>query len=110
MSLELNVTEIIFPISNCLIFVQIERGDEVGSIITRTLDLLTIVIPPALPAAMTIGIVFAQKRLRRQNVFCISPRSINLCGAINVFCFDKTGTLTEDGLDLYGMVPALKQR
>ena len=55
----------------------------------RTLDLITIVIPPALPAAMTVGIVFAQNRLKRQKVFCISPRSINLCGALNVFCFDK---------------------
>ena len=77
-----------------------------SSIIIRTLDLVTIVIPPALPAAMTIGIVFAQKRLRSAKVFCISPRSINLCGAINVFCFDKTGTLTEDGLDMYGVVLA----
>ncbi len=57
--------------------------------ILRTLDLVTIVIPPALPAAMTVGIVFAQNRLKRQRVFCISPRSINLCGALNVFCFDK---------------------
>jgi len=77
----------------------------VGLIIRRTLDLVTIVVPPALPAAMTVGIVFAQKRLRRQNIFCISPRSINLCGAINTFCFDKTGTLTEDGLDMWGVVP-----
>lgn len=27
-------------------------------------------------------------------------------GSINVVCFDKTGTLTEDGLDLWGVVPA----
>ena len=31
----------------------------------------------------------AQKRLRRQQVYCISPNSINLCGALNVVCFDK---------------------
>jgi len=74
------------------------------------LDLVTIVVPPALPAAMTVGIVFAQKRLRRQNIFCISPRSINLCGAINTFCFDKTGTLTEDGLDMWGVVPVQGRR
>ncbi len=66
-----------------------QRGDHADHIILRTLDLITIVIPPALPAAMTVGIVFAQNRLKRQRVFCISPRSINLCGALNVFCFDK---------------------
>ena len=51
--------------------------------------MVTIVIPPALPAAMTVGIVFAQGRLKKALVYCISPRSINLCGAINAFCFDK---------------------
>ena len=75
------------------------------AIILRTLDLITIVIPPALPAAMTVGIVFAQNRLQSHRVYCISPRSINLCGAINTICFDKTGTLTEDGLDMWGIVP-----
>ena len=68
---------------------QISRGDDWGLIILRTLDLITIVIPPALPAAMTIGIVFAQNRLKKEQVYCISPRSINLCGALNTFCFDK---------------------
>ena len=78
---------IIFPpVSN---WSQVQRGDDAGHVMLRTLDLITIVIPPALPAAMTVGIVFAQNRLKRQKVFCISPRSINLCGALNVFCFDK---------------------
>jgi cation-transporting ATPase 13A3/4/5 len=67
----------------------VDRGDDTGLIVLRTLDLITIVVPPALPAAMTIGIVFAQNRLKLQKIFCISPRSINLCGAINTFCFDK---------------------
>lgn len=82
------------------------RGVPADRIIIRALDVVTIVIPPALPAAMTIGIVFAQQRLRRALVYCISPRSINTSGCINCFCFDKTGTLTEDGLDLWGIVPA----
>jgi P-type E1-E2 ATPase len=59
---------------------------------------------------MTVGTVFAQKRLARGSIFCISPRSINLCGAINAFCFDKTGTLTEDGLDMWGIVPVHDNR
>lgn len=48
---------------------------------------------------MTIGIIAAQIRLRAKQIFCISPSTINTCGAINTVCFDKTGTLTEDGLD-----------
>ncbi|XP_077998030.1 polyamine-transporting ATPase 13A3-like [Glandiceps talaboti] len=77
----------------------------VSDIVLKSLDIITIAIPPALPAALTIGIVYAQTRLRKQNIYCISPTRINLCGTMDVVCFDKTGTLTEDGLDLMGVVP-----
>ncbi|KAM3604956.1 uncharacterized protein V6R79_018601 [Siganus canaliculatus] len=73
------------------------------TIIVESLDIITITIPPALPAAMTAGIVYAQRRLKRIGIFCISPQRINMCGQLNVVCFDKTGTLTEDGLDLWGI-------
>ncbi|XP_041804878.1 probable cation-transporting ATPase 13A3 [Chelmon rostratus] len=73
------------------------------TIIIESLDIITITVPPALPAAMTAGIVFAQRRLKRIGIFCISPQRINMCGQLNLVCFDKTGTLTEDGLDLWGI-------
>ncbi|XP_045907521.1 polyamine-transporting ATPase 13A3-like isoform X2 [Micropterus dolomieu] len=73
------------------------------TIITESLDIVTITVPPALPAAMTTGIVYAQRRLKRVGIFCISPQRINMCGQLNLVCFDKTGTLTEDGLDLWGI-------
>ena len=34
-------------------------------IITKSLDLITIVVPPALPAALAVGIMYAQRRLKR---------------------------------------------
>ncbi|XP_031430958.1 polyamine-transporting ATPase 13A3 [Clupea harengus] len=73
------------------------------TIIIESLDIITITVPPALPAAMTAGIVYAQRRLKRIGIFCISPQRINICGQLNLICFDKTGTLTEDGLDLWGI-------
>ncbi|XP_076828883.1 polyamine-transporting ATPase 13A3-like isoform X2 [Brachyhypopomus gauderio] len=73
------------------------------TIITESLDIITISVPPALPAAMTVGVVYAQRRLRRAGIFCVSPQRINICGQINLVCFDKTGTLTEDGLDLWAI-------
>ncbi|CAK6441788.1 unnamed protein product [Pipistrellus nathusii] len=73
--------------------------------VTMALLLLTVTVPPVLPAALTTGIVYAQKRLKKKKIFCISPQRINMCGQINLVCFDKTGTLTEDGLDLWGTVP-----
>ncbi|XP_036099133.1 probable cation-transporting ATPase 13A5 [Molossus molossus] len=73
---------------------------------SMALILFTTTVPPVLPAALTTGIMYAQKRLREKKIFCISPQRINMCGQINLVCFDKTGTLTEDGLDLWGTVPA----
>uniref|UniRef100_A0A8D1UFK3 Polyamine-transporting ATPase 13A3 n=1 Tax=Sus scrofa TaxID=9823 RepID=A0A8D1UFK3_PIG len=77
--------------------------EQVGVIIIESLDIITITVPPALPAAMTAGIVYAQRRLKAVGIFCISPQRINICGQLNLVCFDKTGTLTEDGLDLWGI-------
>ncbi|XP_075058370.1 putative cation-transporting ATPase 13A4 [Mixophyes fleayi] len=81
-------------------------GAEAGEVVKKGLDVITIAVPPALPAALTAGIIYAQKRLEKSRIFCISPQRINLCGTVNLFCFDKTGTLTEDGLDLWGIVPS----
>ncbi|XP_012941516.2 probable cation-transporting ATPase 13A3 [Aplysia californica] len=86
------------------IVLMVNNGDEPGDIVLRTLDLITIAVPPALPAALAVGVVFSQRRLKHKLVYCISPRGINQCGTINTVCFDKTGTLTEDGLDMHGVV------
>ncbi|GAB7347984.1 hypothetical protein MBLNU459_g5485t1 [Dothideomycetes sp. NU459] len=71
-------------------------------IVVRALDLITIVVPPALPATLTIGTNFALSRLKNKSIFCISPQRVNVGGKLDVVCFDKTGTLTEDGLDVLG--------
>lgn len=73
------------------------------TIVIRALDLITVVVPPALPATMSIGTTFAIARLRKNGIFCISPNRVNIGGKVNVFCFDKTGTLTADGLDVLGV-------
>ncbi|XP_058890267.1 probable cation-transporting ATPase 13A4 isoform X2 [Acipenser ruthenus] len=79
------------------------NGEPAGQVISKALDVITIAVPPALPAALTVGILYAQRRLSHSGVFCISPKRINMCGQMNLVCFDKTGTLTEDGLDLWGL-------
>ncbi|XP_015668636.1 probable cation-transporting ATPase 13A3 [Protobothrops mucrosquamatus] len=89
---------------------SIQQAEPVGRIVLESLDILTITVPPALPAAMTAGVVYAQRRLRRKQIFSLSPQRINLCGQLNLMCFDKTGTLTEDGLDFWGFVQAQEGR
>uniref|UniRef100_A0A182NV43 Cation-transporting ATPase n=1 Tax=Anopheles dirus TaxID=7168 RepID=A0A182NV43_9DIPT len=87
------------------LYTKISREIGAVKIIVESLDLITIAVPPALPAAMTVGRMYAQKRLKRSNIYCISPRAINVSGSIDCVCFDKTGTLTEDGLDMWGVLP-----
>ncbi|XP_029433723.1 cation-transporting ATPase 13A2 isoform X2 [Rhinatrema bivittatum] len=87
------------------IIVLVRNKVPVPQIVIRALDLITIIVPPALPAAMTVGTIYAQSRLKKHGVFCISPPRINVGGKIKLVCFDKTGTLTEEGLDVWGVVP-----
>eukprot|EP01102_Stenamoeba_stenopodia_P001111 TRINITY_DN10974_c0_g1_i1.p1 TRINITY_DN10974_c0_g1~~TRINITY_DN10974_c0_g1_i1.p1 ORF type:complete len:1106 (-),score=181.90 TRINITY_DN10974_c0_g1_i1:41-3358(-) len=79
-----------------------KEGVPGGQIALKSLDLITIAVPPALPVILTIGIGFALDRLKHKEVYCISPPRINYAGKLNCYCFDKTGTLTEDCLVSYG--------
>ena len=47
----------------------IDQGLDAEVIVDRSLDLITVTVQPALPAAMTIGTVFAINRLRKLNIF-----------------------------------------
>ena len=65
---------IVFSINNPI------NGDTGLQVIMHTFDLITVCVPPALPAAMAAGIILAQRRLQLRNIFCISPRAINVSG------------------------------
>lgn len=71
----------------------IRLGVSVSLMIRRALDLITVVVPPALPATMGIGAQLALSRLRRYHIFCTSPPRINVAGKLDAWVFDKTGTL-----------------
>lgn len=91
-------------ISSVVYFVHI--GVDPAEIAVRSLDVLTISVPPALPAALSIATTFALARLRRQQIFCTSPQRINVAGMVTAIVFDKTGTLTEEGLSVLGVSQA----
>ncbi|CAG2111868.1 unnamed protein product, partial [Medioppia subpectinata] len=103
--------------------IKIKRKDAVGDIFIKALDLITIeviiynnfifyksfasltAVPPELPAALTVANLFVDQRLRAQQIYCMSPKSINMSGCVDCICFDKTGTLTEDELSLAEVLP-----
>ena len=65
------------------------------SILLRGLDIFTIVIPPALPIALSAGIAFSVTRLKKKEIICVQPSLINSAGRINLMCFDKTFSLPQ---------------
>lgn len=79
---------------------------SIKEIIIKALDLVTVTVPPALPAAMSIGIVYALARLKKTKIYCIAPERINVAGRIKTIVFDKTGTLTEESLRFSGVTVA----
>ena len=79
-------------------------------IIDCSLNMFTITVPPALPAALAVGTLFAIQRLKKAQIFCISPMRVNLAARIKTFVFDKTGTLTEDNISILGFRPVCENR
>ena len=59
---------------------QYNLGVPTAIMIDRGLNLTTVAVQPALQAAMSCGIVFAINRLKKMNIFCISPPRVNLAG------------------------------
>jgi len=55
----------------------------------RTLDIITIVLPPAQPAAMRAGVVYSQNRLKKLGMHCVSHQGINVLGKVRLVSFDK---------------------
>ena len=62
---------------------------SIGTILLRTLDIITIVVPPALPDAMTAGTLYSQNRLNKFDIYCISLPRIDVCGKVRLVSFDK---------------------
>eukprot|EP00079_Xenopus_tropicalis_P009786 XP_002934093.2 PREDICTED: probable cation-transporting ATPase 13A5 [Xenopus tropicalis] len=82
------------------------NGATIHNTVLMSFLMLTLAVNPALPASLTLGLLYAQTRLKKLGIFCISPQRINIAGQLNLVCFDKTGTLTEDALDLHGIAPS----
>lgn len=95
-------------IASAVYFVHI--GVDPEEIALRSLDVITIAVPPALPTAMSIAVTFALVRLKRKQIYCTSPQRINVAGMITACVFDKTGTLTEEGLAVLGVCASLENK
>jgi len=64
-------------------------------------------LSPLMPLTLIVGQAASSERLASANdIFCVNPKRIGICGKVRVCCFDKTGTITNEGLDFTGVVTA----
>lgn len=76
-------------------------GAEPGRIVVRFLDMITVAVPPALPACLTIAMVFSISRLRQIGIFVTGPHTITVAGRLDAICFDKTGAQLGGGMSAH---------
>ena len=72
----------------------------VGDIFLESLDMFSLPVPPELPVAMTVGVIFALRKLKKSSINCINPSRINVAGQVSTVVLDKTGTLTQETISV----------
>lgn len=82
----------------------VRMGLGPGQVALHYLDAVTIAVPPALTACLTVATAIAISRLKAADIFVTDTSRVNFAGAISAACFDKTGTLTENTLQFLGAV------
>lgn len=80
------------------------RHDNVpwNLVVLKYFDCITIAVPPALTASLTVATAISIRRLKEKNIFVSDSTRVNWAGLVGAVCFDKTGTLTEDRLHFVG--------
>jgi magnesium-transporting ATPase (P-type) len=89
----------------------VELGANAVAVFYHYLDTITIAVPPALTACLTVATAISIGRLKKLSIFVSDTSRVNFAGVVNAVCFDKTGTLTEDKLTFVGyQTPVISSR
>lgn len=62
--------------SYTILAIRLYKFIDAWTLVRRGLDLITITVPPTLPISMTIGIIYAIKKLKAKDIYTISPNQI----------------------------------
>lgn len=80
-----------------LVFIAgVLRGEAVMDMFFTAVTIAIAAIPEGLPAAVTIALALAVRRMMKQNALVHRLHSVETLGCADVICTDKTGTLTQN--------------
>jgi cation-transporting ATPase 13A3/4/5 len=98
----ITVVIVMFFVATCLFIwtgaYLYENGSTWSEILLIYLVAITIAVPPALTASLSVATSVSIGRLRKKDIFVSDTARVNWAGICSAACFDKTGTLTEDRL------------
>lgn len=72
------------------------RGENARDMFMTAITVAVAAIPEGLPAAVTIVLSLAVRRMLRRNALVHRLQSVETLGCADVICTDKTGTVTEN--------------
>ncbi|MBR1751806.1 MAG: cation-translocating P-type ATPase [Ruminococcus sp.] len=72
------------------------RGENARDMFMTAITVAVAAIPEGLPAAVTIALSLAVRRMLRRNALVHRLQSVETLGCADVICTDKTGTVTEN--------------
>ncbi|MCD7785464.1 MAG: cation-translocating P-type ATPase [Oscillospiraceae bacterium] len=79
-----------------VVIAGIYRGEPIFDMLMTGITIAIAAIPEGLPAAVTIALALAVRRMMKRNALVRKLHSVETLSCANVICTDKTGTLTEN--------------
>lgn len=95
---ELGKTLAIICIAICVIvfIAGILRGENITDMLMTSITIAVAAIPEGLPAAVTIALALAVRRMMNKKALVRGLHSVETLGCATVICTDKTGTVTQN--------------
>ncbi|MCD7823666.1 MAG: cation-translocating P-type ATPase [Oscillospiraceae bacterium] len=83
-----------------VVIAGILRGEPIFDMLMTGITIAIAAIPEGLPAAVTIALALAVRRMMKRNALVRRLHSVETLSCANVICTDKTGTLTENKMSV----------